>query len=306
MGQVEGSYLVARTLKEEGSRQPLLSHGRPQLRNRQQLGRPWHPDGRLPARAGCGHGCARLHQSHRKARRDHRRVGARHVEPADRPVQRLCRLRARWLRLGGAGPISDFGRGGFQEIDQASIFEPVSKAVMRPTQADRYPEQVSTAFRLATTGRPGPVYVDCNEDVLYEKVEEDAAPSPPRPAMLARPEADPDMVRRAVATLSGARSPIVLAGGGAFWSRAWDELRQFVDRTGIPFYTTPISRGLIPEDHRVVFPRRAQRGLPRNRRRPGRGHAIQLGDDIRPAHQPERQHHPNRYRTQRNRKEPVR
>ena len=76
------------------------------------------------------------------------------------------------VTLGGAGPISDFGRGGFQEIDQVSIFEPVSKAVMRPTQAVRYPEQVSTAFRLATTGRPGPVYVDCNEDVLYERVEE--------------------------------------------------------------------------------------------------------------------------------------
>ncbi|GIT59511.1 MAG: hypothetical protein Ct9H300mP19_14590 [Dehalococcoidia bacterium] len=45
------------------------------------------------------------------------------------------------ITLGGAGPISVFGRDGFQEVDQVGVFEPISKAVMRPTDPARYPEQ---------------------------------------------------------------------------------------------------------------------------------------------------------------------
>jgi len=54
--------------------------------------------------------------------------------------------------------------------------------------------------------------------------------------------------------LSDAESPIIFAGGGVWWSQAYDELRQFVERTGIPFYTAPMSRGLIADDHELSFP----------------------------------------------------
>lgn len=158
------------------------------------------------------------------------------------------------ITLGGAGPISDFGRDGFQEIDQVSIFEPVSKAVMRPTDPARYPEQISAAFRTATSGRPGPVYIDCNEDVLYAKVEEADVAAPPRAIARARPAGDGDLVKQAVQLLSEASSPMIFAGGGVWWSQAYDELRQFVERTGIPFYTSPMSRGLLPDDHEMSFP----------------------------------------------------
>jgi len=134
------------------------------------------------------------------------------------------------------------------------VFEPVSKAVMRPTDPARYPEQVSTAFRLATSGRPGPVYIDCNEDILYGKVELKNAAMPARALGRARPAGDHDLIKRAVKMLSEASSPIVFAGGGVWWSQAYDELRQFVERTGIPFYTSPMSRGLLPDDHEMSFP----------------------------------------------------
>ncbi len=253
MAQVEGSYLVARTLKEERVDTLFYLMGGPNyeiVNNSEDMGIRAVDFRHEQAAAMAAHGYTRV-------------SGKPGVTTAASGPGTLNLLTGQYnafvdcapmVTLGGAGPISDFGRGGFQEIDQVSIFEPVSKAVMRPTDPARYPEQISTAFRLASTGRPGPVYVDCNEDVLYGLVEESEVPSPPRPGVLSRPEADPDLVRRAVSSLSKARSPIVLAGGGAFWSRAWDELRQFVDRTGIPFYTTPISRGLIPEDHELSFP----------------------------------------------------
>jgi thiamine pyrophosphate-dependent acetolactate synthase large subunit-like protein len=60
---------------------------------------------------------------------------------------------------------------------------------------------------------------------------------------------DPTLVDRAIDLLGTAKRPIVVAGGGVLWSRAAATLRAFVEATGIPFYTTPISRGLIPEDH---------------------------------------------------------
>jgi acetolactate synthase-1/2/3 large subunit len=158
------------------------------------------------------------------------------------------------ITLGGAGPISDFGRDGFQEVDQVSIFEPISKAVIRPTDPARYPEHISTAFRTATSGRPGPVYIDINEDTIYGKVEESDAILPTHAIGRARPAGDPDLIKQAIKMLSKAKSPMIFAGGGVWWSQAYDDLRQFVERTGIPFYTSPMSRGLLPDDHEMSFP----------------------------------------------------
>ena len=253
MGLVTGSYLIARTLKEEGVEHLFFLMGGPNYEivgNSQDLGIQAIDFRHEQAAAMAAHAYARV-------------TGKPGVTTAASGPGTLNLLTGIYnayidcapiVTLGGAGNISDFGRDAFQEIDQAAIFASVSKATMRPTHAERYPEQISTAFRIATTGRPGPVYVDCNEDVLYSKVEEEKAPPPARARILARPEADPDLVRETVRLLAAAERPLVLAGGGAFWSKAWDELREFVDRTGIPFYTTPISRGLIPEDHPLSFP----------------------------------------------------
>ncbi|MCH7740383.1 MAG: thiamine pyrophosphate-binding protein [Chloroflexi bacterium] len=153
------------------------------------------------------------------------------------------------VTLGGAGPIEDYGRDAFQELDQVSIFKTISKAVMRPTDPARYPEHISTAFRIATEGRPGPVYVDCAEDVLYGEVEEEKVGTPSRAAQRSRSGADADGVGQAVDMLAAAKRPVLVAGGGAHWSEAGPDLQTFIEATGIPIFTTPMSRGLVPEDH---------------------------------------------------------
>jgi len=251
--EVDGSYLVARTLKEEGVEHLFFLMGGPNyeiINNAEDMGIRTIDFRHEQAAAMAAHAYARV-------------TGKPGVTTAASGPGTLNLLTGQYtayvdcapmITLGGAGPISDFGRDGFQEIDQVGIFEPVSKAVMRPTDAARYPEHVSTAFRLATTGRPGPVYIDCNEDVLYSKLEEDDAVSPSRPTSAARPAGDPDQVKAAIQMLSDAESPIIFAGGGVWWSQAYDELRQFVERTGIPFYTAPMSRGLIADDHELSFP----------------------------------------------------
>ncbi|MEK9675699.1 MAG: thiamine pyrophosphate-binding protein, partial [Chloroflexota bacterium] len=251
--EVDGSYLVARTLKEEGVEHLFFLMGGPNyeiINNAEDMGIRTIDFRHEHAAAMAAHAYARV-------------TGKPGVTTAASGPGTLNLLTGQYtafidcapmITLGGAGPISDFGRDGFQEIDQVGIFESVSKAVMRPTDAARYPEHVSTAFRLATTGRPGPVYIDCNEDVLYSKLDEDDAVSPSRPSSSARPAGDPDQINAAIKMLADAESPIVFAGGGVWWSQAYDELRQFVERTGIPFYTAPMSRGLIPDDHELSFP----------------------------------------------------
>jgi acetolactate synthase-1/2/3 large subunit len=119
--------------------------------------------------------------------------------------------------------------------------------------AARYPEIVSTAFRQSLAGRPGPVYIDCGADVLYEEIEEEDAVRPSRAAKRTRPVAEPGAVKEVVDMLSQAERPIIFAGGGAFFSGAAPELERFIDITRTPFYTAPMSRGLVPEDNVVSF-----------------------------------------------------
>ena len=110
------------------------------------------------------------------------------------------------ITLGGAGPIKDFYRGGFQEIDQVSIFEKVSKATFRPTSASQYPQVISHAFRISTTGRPGPVYIDCNEDVLYEKINEKDTSIATRSKESSGPSGDSDLIKKTINLLSKSNS----------------------------------------------------------------------------------------------------
>lgn len=160
------------------------------------------------------------------------------------------------VALGGASPLSESGRGAFQELDQVSLMKPITKWAERVTQAARIPELVATAFRQATSGRPGPVYLDFPGDVLVQRVEEEDIHYPDASQFSGRstPQADPRSVERAIELLRVAKRPIVLSGSGVWWSQANDRLREFVDLAGIPFYTTPLGRGAIPEDHRYAFP----------------------------------------------------
>jgi thiamine pyrophosphate-dependent acetolactate synthase large subunit-like protein len=76
------------------------------------------------------------------------------------------------IAIGGSSPRVSLGMEAFQEIDQVSMFRPATKWAERIYDARRIPELVETAFRHATTGRPGPVYLDLPGDVLGEAVDE--------------------------------------------------------------------------------------------------------------------------------------
>jgi acetolactate synthase-1/2/3 large subunit len=160
------------------------------------------------------------------------------------------------LALGGAGPIAEYQTGGFQEIDQVAAMRPITKWAERVYATERIPEMIDLAYRKAMSGKPGPVYLDLPGDVLYRSVEESAVRWPPanRPFKRSRPEGSQAAVQEAVSLLQNAKRPIVISGTGVLWSGAADALKQWVEKTGIPLYTTPQGRGVVPEDGEFVFP----------------------------------------------------
>ena len=76
------------------------------------------------------------------------------------------------VALGGSSAISQDGMGAFQEMDQVGMFKPITKWAERVKDVRRIPELVNKAFRVATSGQPGPVYLDLPGDVLYNEIEE--------------------------------------------------------------------------------------------------------------------------------------
>ena len=159
------------------------------------------------------------------------------------------------VAFGGASPVAQNLKGAFQEIDQVAVMRPITKWAERVYDARRIPEYVNLAFRHAMSGKPGPVYLDLPGDVLYAEVDEASVAWPKARAAITRGRqaSDPETIERVVAALAEAERPILLSGSGILWSRAADALHAFVDATGIPFYTTPQGRGVIPEDHDFFY-----------------------------------------------------
>jgi acetolactate synthase-1/2/3 large subunit len=159
------------------------------------------------------------------------------------------------IALGGSAPYGATGRGGFQEIDQLAMMEPCTKWSERVYDPARIPELINKAYRISMSGKPGPVYLDFPGDVLYRDVEEDAIewPEPWDPAARARPHAGARDIERILGMLEKAERPVIVSGSGIQWSQAEQSLQAFVEQAGIPFYTTPQSRGVIPEDHEYCY-----------------------------------------------------
>jgi thiamine pyrophosphate-dependent acetolactate synthase large subunit-like protein len=159
------------------------------------------------------------------------------------------------VALGGSSPIGQFGRQVFQEIDQVKAFDGWVKYSDRVHNLKRLPQQLNFAFQKALGGKPGPVYLDFPGDVLYTTVDEAQVDWSycGRPIVNARPYAEPKALAALVDALNAAERPIIVSGSGVLWSQAWDEMRAFVETAGIPFYTTPQGRGVLPDDHPCAY-----------------------------------------------------
>src|SRR5215470_8314831 len=153
--------------------------------------------------------------------------------------------------LGGAAELRFIGKGALQEMEQTSLLRPITKASFTAADPRRLAEYVRTAFRVATSGVPGPVFVELPFDVLCAQVQDPVYPALPRP--WPRQPGDPAAVEAAAKLLGAAQKPIVFAGSQIWWDDAADALARFAERTGIPVFTNAMGRGALPPEHPLAF-----------------------------------------------------
>lgn len=153
------------------------------------------------------------------------------------------------LLIGGANDSYQNGQGAFQEAPQVETARPYAKYAARPDSTLRLPHYVEQAVRSTIYGRPGAAYLDLAGDIITGTVEEDEIHWPPMCPDAPRTKAPEDNIEAALAALKSAERPLVIVGKGAAYSRAEEEVREFIEATQLPYLATPMGKGVIPDDH---------------------------------------------------------
>jgi acetolactate synthase-1/2/3 large subunit len=154
------------------------------------------------------------------------------------------------VAITGQVPTYLMGTDAFQEVDIFGITLPVVKHSFLVQTSEELPRIVHEAFRIARTGRPGPVLIDLPKNVgagnaefsFYSSEEEEDSPAP-----------DAESLARAAELMEASRKPIVYAGGGIGMARALDEFGEFIRKTRIPVISTLKGLGAIPTDHELFL-----------------------------------------------------
>ncbi|HJM76360.1 MAG TPA: thiamine pyrophosphate-binding protein [Dehalococcoidia bacterium] len=157
----------------------------------------------------------------------------------------------RWpmIMLGGAGETTRIGMGDFQEADLLTPVLPYAKFARSAQSIERLPALVAEAARKSLHGTPGPSFLDLPGDMISGSVEEDTVQWVPRVPDAPRPMADPQSVGDALEALKSSESPLVIIGKGVAWSRAEEEVKRFVEETGLPYLAMPMAKGILPDTH---------------------------------------------------------
>jgi acetolactate synthase I/II/III large subunit len=157
------------------------------------------------------------------------------------------------ILLGGAAPIFNQSRGSLQEMEQVDLFHRISKWSDRVPTPELVPSYLAKAFRVALSGRPGPVFLELAWDVLCNGAEEETLNMPRSYLTDARQPPDPRKVDAAMALLKSAERPAIIAGSSVYWDGAWDELRRFCETAQVPVYLNGAGRGCLPAGHPNFF-----------------------------------------------------
>jgi acetolactate synthase-1/2/3 large subunit len=149
--------------------------------------------------------------------------------------------------LTGQVPTFLMGTDAFQELDVFGMTMPIVKHSFLPRSVDELPRMFAEAFRIARSGRPGPVLIDLPKDVQIA----DASHLPVHSPLPVEPVPGPPdaSLHEAAALVSQCTRPVVYAGGGIVLGDAVDAFREFVDLTGLPTVLTLKALGALPAGH---------------------------------------------------------
>ena len=149
------------------------------------------------------------------------------------------------MMITGQKPIKKSKQGRFQILDVVSMMGPITKYTHQMASSDNIPSRVREAYRLAEEEKPGATHIELPEDIADEHTDS----KPIKRSVARRPSADPKAVAAAVAMLEKAKSPVLVIGAGANRTMTSKMLQEFIAKTGIPFLTTQLGKGVIDERH---------------------------------------------------------
>src|ERR1700727_192951 len=147
--------------------------------------------------------------------------------------------------------IVDLQQGDYEEMDQLAIAKPLCKAAFRVLHAADIGIGVARAIRAALSGRPGGVYLDLPAKLFGQVIDAEVGRRSlvkvidPAPAQIPAPDAG----KRALDVLKSAKRPLIILGKGAAYAQADDDIRSFVEKSGVPFLPMSMGKGLLPDTH---------------------------------------------------------
>ena len=141
------------------------------------------------------------------------------------------------------------GTDAFQESDVVGITMPVTKWNFQVTHADEIPEAIAKAFHIALTGRPGPVLLDISKDAQFGMFDFEYKKCTKIRSYLPEYPVDPFQVKAAADIINEAKKPIILFGHGVVLAHAEDELKELIEKTGIPAAWTLLGLSALPSEH---------------------------------------------------------
>ena len=152
----------------------------------------------------------------------------------------------------GSSTLKRQGAGGFKEIDDVAIAEPLTKYSATITDGERINEFVDRAYKMATNGYPGAVHLSLPVDIMFSSFAEDAGrqerPFDLEPQKAARAWPEPARLQQVLDKVSAARRPVLIGGHGVWWSGAEAMLEEAGRKLAIPIFNIPYHQKLLGEE----------------------------------------------------------
>ena len=138
-----------------------------------------------------------------------------------------------------------------QDMPQEAVIKPIVKKTLICYKAERVNEYIDMAFRIAQSGRPGPVYLEFPVNVLNSPVQKEAVKHTSTEVITS--SVDTSKAGEFVEMVQKADNPVIIAGSGAWYSDAGDELEKLIDKSGMPLFTSLAGRGVVSDNHPLCF-----------------------------------------------------
>ena len=148
-----------------------------------------------------------------------------------------------------ASPL--LGTDAFQESDVVGISMPVTKWNYQVTSPEEIPEAIAQAFYIAQTGRPGPVLIDVTKDAQFGELDFEYKKCSKIRSYVPEMPVDPFKIKEAADIIDNAKQPLLLFGQGVIIGNAEEELKAFIEKTGIPAAWTLLGLSALPSEHKL-------------------------------------------------------